>query len=100
MPLDRARIISALKQKGFIEGSGDHNYFLYHTTQNKMTNIFTKTSHGSGYKTLGDELVSKMAKQCKLPTKQFKEFVSCALSRESYEKLLVEAGHITLDKKK
>ena len=32
-----------------------------------------KTSHGSSHRGIGDDLVSKMAKQCKLPTREFRE---------------------------
>jgi hypothetical protein len=96
MPLDRRNVNSVLVQKGFFEESGDHNYFAYRTTQGKKTTIFTKTSHGSGHKQISDDLVGKMAKQCKLTGKQFRELIACTLSREGYESLLVAAGHVTL----
>lgn len=94
MPLERADIEGALSSKGFSKDpSGDHNYFRYYS-QGKKTQIYTKTSHGSKYKNLSDDLVSAMAKQCKLTTKQFKELVSCTMSGAEYEGMLATAGHI------
>jgi hypothetical protein len=99
MPLDRTDVEAALQQKGFqCESGKDHRYFTYYTTQNKKSSIYTKTSHGTKYKKLGDDLVSQMSKQCKLSTKQFKELVTCTLSRDSYEACRIADHHVTLDK--
>ena len=97
MRIKRDDIEAALVRKGFQKSAGDHSYFTYHTTQGKKTQIFTKTSHGSGYKVLSDDLVSKMSRQIKLKTAQFGELVSCSLTREQYESMLIAESHIALD---
>src|ERR1700734_2149875 len=86
MPLERRDVNSALEQKGFSSSSGDHEFFTYHTTGGKKTSVWTKTSHGTGHKTIGDPIVSLMAKQCGLTNQQFRQLVSCPLSRAAYEK--------------
>ena len=97
MPLDRADVEAALEKKGFQIENRDHRYFTYYTSQGKKTQIKTRTSHGTNYKKLGDDLVKAMSKQCGLTMPQFKDFVSCELSRDDYQAVLVSAGKVTLD---
>jgi predicted RNA binding protein YcfA (HicA-like mRNA interferase family) len=94
MPLDKRDVETALLKKGFVREEGDHSFFRYWTISGNKTSIYTKTSHGSGYKTLGDNLVSKMAKQCDLENNQFKQLVACPLTRSELEKILVNKGRI------
>jgi len=96
MPLERRLVESALEKKGFVAENSDHKHFTYHTLAGKKTSLWTKTSHGSGYKTLSDSLVSAMARQCGLTNGQFKQLVDCPLSQESLEGILVENGRIML----
>jgi hypothetical protein len=96
MPLERRTVAAALGKKGFSSSSGDHEFFTYYTVAGKKTSVWTKTSHGTGHKTLADPLVSAMAKNCGLTTPQFKLLVDCPLSRADYEKLLLESGRIRL----
>jgi len=100
MPLDRSEVENALEQKGFAVTEGDHKFFTYHTIKGKKTQIFTKTSHGSKYRKLGDDLVNAMSKQCKLTMPQFKQLVACTLDQTEYQKLLVAAGYITVEPEK
>jgi hypothetical protein len=97
MPLDRSDVESALLLKGFTLSETHHKFFTYHTTQGKKTHINTHTSHGTGYKNLGDDLVKAMSRQCGLTMPQFKQLVSCTLDRNAYQQILVQAGKITLD---
>jgi hypothetical protein len=97
MPLERAQIEASLTAKGFVSEDRDHRYFFYYTTQGKRSHVNTKVSFGTKYKNLGDDLVSLMAKQCKLTNKAFKELVSCTLSRDDYESSLVAQQILTLD---
>ena len=91
--LKRDQVESSLERKGFTLDAGDHRYFklMY---QGKYTGIFTKTSRGTKYKTLGDDLVKKMAHQIKLTTKQFVEFVDCKMSGEDYIRVLDAADEL------
>jgi len=97
MPLERRLVEAALEKKGFAPTGGNHSYFTFHTRAGKKTSVWTKTSHGSGYKTLTDNLVSLMAKQCGLTNGQFKQLVECSLSREAMEQILLENGRIKLE---
>jgi len=94
MPLDRRDVEKALQQKGFDPSSGDHSFFAFYTMSGKKTSVWTKTSRGSGHKTLGDNLVSAMAKQCGLTKGQFLQLIDCPLSREELERILIESGRI------
>lgn len=80
--------------KGFHQKEGDHHYFIFRTAEGKKTAVFTKTSHGTGYRTIGDPLLGQMAKQCKLTKARFLELVDCTLTGEAYEAFLEANGHI------
>lgn len=54
-PLDRDDVEAGLKKKGFTEEDGDHRFYKLNVGD-KYTGIFTKTSRGKKYKTLGDDL--------------------------------------------
>ena len=94
MNLERAKVEQNLPKKGFQEErDGDHVFFLFFHG-GKKTHIRTKVSHGSKYKTLGDDLVSKMAKQCKLTAKDFRSLAECTLSHTEYVSILVGSGEL------
>ena len=94
MPLDRSDVEAALQRKGFAMTEGDHRFFTYHTLTGKKSSVWTKTSHGSAYKSLGDTLVAAMAKQCGVTKPQFTQLIACPLSRQELEKHLIETGRI------
>jgi len=96
MPLERRDVEASLTRKGFVPSEGNHSFFTYHTMAGLKTSVWTKTSHGSGYKTLGDGLVNAMAKQCGLTTGQFKSLVGCPLSQKEVEEALIKNGRINL----
>jgi hypothetical protein len=94
MNLERSKIRENLPKKGFVEQvDRDHIFYHFHY-EGKKTRIRTHVSHGSKYKILGDHLVSTMAKQCKLTTKNFKGLAECTVSHEDYIDLLKEAGEV------
>ena len=87
-------IESALEQKGFTRVEGDHSWFIYYALDGKKTPIKTKTSHGPGGTSIGDPLLSAMAKQCSLTKKRFLELVDCSLDREGFEATVKKQGAI------
>jgi hypothetical protein len=91
---DVRKIEASLEAKGFERSEGDHSYFLYRTREGKKTTARTKTSHTPKMKSIGDDLLGKMARQCHLTKPQFLEFVDCSLDRRKYEKLLVAQGFL------
>ena len=96
MPFERDDIEASLRRKGFVEGGSDHRHFTYRTNAGQKTSVWTKTSHGSGYKTLSDHLVQLMARQCGLTRAQFASLAACPLTREAFERILIETGRIRL----
>jgi predicted RNA binding protein YcfA (HicA-like mRNA interferase family) len=98
MPLERRDVEASLAKKGFVASKGDHRFFTYYTLAGLKTSTWTKTSHGSGYKTLGDGLVNAMAKQCGLTTGQFKDMVGCPLSQNEVEAIFIKNRRINLGK--
>lgn len=94
MSLERSKVKTNLPKKGFVE-TDDRDHIFYHFFhEGKKTHIRTHVSHGSKYKTLGDGLVSTMAKQCKLTTKNFKKLAECTLSHEDYVAELKSSGEV------
>jgi hypothetical protein len=94
MPLERRDVETSLQKKGFVVSSGDHSFFTYCTQTGQKTSVWTKTSHGSSQKTLGDDLLSKMGKQCGLTKGQFTQLVECPLTRDVFEGMLLKSGRI------
>lgn len=94
MQRDKRDVEAALAAKGFERDLGDHRFFVFHTIEGLRTPVRTKTSHGTSTRSIGDELLSQMARQCKLSRKDFILLVDCPLSREDYERRLIEAGAI------
>ena len=88
--------MSSLIKKGFVQQDGykDHYFFTYYTKNGKKTDIFTKLSRGSSYKTIGDPLLASMAKQCRLDKKNFLNLIDCPLDRDAYENILTSKNDI------
>lgn len=64
MPRKQSDVEKSLLAKGFRAKEGDHNHFNYYSRAGKKTAVFTKTSHGE--REINDNLLSCMARQCKL----------------------------------
>lgn len=94
MNLERSKIQANLLKKGFVESDDRRHIFYHFMHEGKKTNIRTQVSHGTKYKTLGDDLVSKMASQCKLNAARFRGLAECTLSHEEYIDLLKASGDI------
>ena len=89
MQRDKIKIESSLQSKGFQKEKKDHRVFIYYTINGERTLVKTKTSHGNRkYKSIGNTLLGKMAKQCKLNFGQFIDLIDCPLNRNEYEDLL------------
>ena len=94
MTRDKAVIEAALAQKGFRLDNGDHNYYIYYNLAGKKTAKKTKTSHGSGYKSIGDPLLGQMAKQVGLTKPNFLQLVDCTLDQKGYEKIAFSTTNV------
>lgn len=92
MTLKRRVVESALERKGFTKiRDTKHSHFLYVTRDGLKTSVRTMISHGKTGADIGDSLVARMARQCRISRKEFENLVDCSLSREDYEDLLIAA---------
>jgi predicted RNA binding protein YcfA (HicA-like mRNA interferase family) len=96
MARSRTVVEAALTKKGFQETEGDHHFFVYQTKKGKKSLARTKTSHSM--KDISDDLLSQMAKQCKVSKRQFLDLIDCDIERDGYENLLSKAGHVDANK--
>lgn len=92
MSRKQSDVEKSLEAKGFQRTTGDHNFFHYHSKAGKKSRVFTKTSHGA--REIDDNLLSQMAKQCKLSNKDFGLLTDCPLDRDSYEAKLIAQGAV------
>lgn len=95
MQRQRQAVQQGLSDKGFVEYERTkHTYYIYHTINGEKSAVRTLVSRGTKYRSLGDELLGTMAKQCKLSKANFIKLVDCPLAREEYEDLLRNDGHL------
>ena len=92
MQIDRDLIESSLETKGFVKEETHHRYF-YHEVNGKRTSAFTFTSHGSSFKSYGDNLLQKMKKQLRLDSlHQVSDLFKCPMSAGDYNDILKKKG--------
>ena len=95
MPIKAKLIDSGLCGKGFIKDDRHHLYYIYETIDGKKSTIKTKMSHNMrGSSDIDDNLVSAMARQCRLKISDFKKLIECPLSRDEYEEILRNADRL------
>ena len=94
MAHSRREVEAGLENKGFRKSNASHRYFIYYTMTGKKTTVRTMTSHGSGRKDISPELMSRMARQCKISKRDFTDLVTCPLSRDEYERKLDQRAAI------
>ena len=90
MTFTRRQVERALQRKGFRIRENDHRFFIYHTLDEKKTEVRTKTSHGKLGADIADPMIGRMAKQCRLTKKEFENLIECPLSQEEYQNILVK----------
>lgn len=82
MSLNPRDVASQLEHKfGFSRREGNHHFFSYEVAPEKW--VITKVSHNR--KPLSDGLVSKMARDLKVPTGFFRCMIQCTRSKADYE---------------
>ncbi|ABB24717.1 hypothetical protein [Pelodictyon luteolum] len=89
---EKRQIEGALERKGFTCRVTDHKYYYYYSLAGKKTLVKTKVSLGGKPKTIGGDLLSFMARQCKLTTPEFLELVDCTMDQKIYERVLFDRG--------
>lgn len=78
----------SLLKKGFKKYEGDHHFFLYFYDGKLVAK--TKVSHND--QDIGDGLISKMYKQCKVSKNQFLDLINCPLDEAGYIDILKNQG--------
>jgi hypothetical protein len=82
----------SFKRKGFGEVlGGAHVGYEYVVDGVKIASTYV--SHG-GSGDLGDDLISDMAKGCRLSRKEFLAFAKCEMSEAEYRAILIRKGLI------
>ena len=95
MATRKAREIKeGLIKKGFIAYQRDHTY-LFFSVEGRKSGVHTKISHGT--KEYGDNILSLVARQLHITTKQFDDLLDCPMSYEDYLTVLKEKKIITTD---
>ena len=86
MATRKAREIKeGLTKKGFITVQHDHTY-LFFSVEGRKSGIHTKISHGN--KEYGDNILSLVARQLRITTKQLDDLLDCPMSYEDYLAIL------------
>lgn len=92
MALARNGVEQQLSQKLLMElrqgKRADHRYYVLMIDGVKVAQ--THVSTGTSYKTLGNDLVSSMARQLYLTAPFFRDIVNCKKSRDDYLQCLKE----------
>lgn len=93
MPEKRLFIDQSLTKKGFKSANKSSHVYYQLIIDGKITNIRTKVSTGSQYKTIGNNLLSKMSKQLKMKSvAEFRRYIECTYSKDSYINFLKKEG--------
>lgn len=86
MATRKAREIKeGLTKKGFIAVQRDHPY-LFFSVEGRKSGIHTKISHGN--KECGDNILSLVARQLRITTKQLDDLLDCPMRYEDYLAIL------------
>jgi hypothetical protein len=88
MPLERAKLESALTAKGFqgLEGAKHTRFRLF--VDGKLTSVMTFVSRGSGYRVLDDSLLAAISRQLHLSKAELLRLAECTLTGGAYVQLL------------
>ena len=89
MALKRTDVVSGLPKKGFRRVLRKKHIGFTHVDKDGIkTGVSTLVSRGTSYGTIGDDLVTRMARQCNLSKSDFLRLVDCTLSADDYTKKL------------
>ena len=89
--LNAIKTKQSLLKKGFIESKGgDHHFYLFYYEGK----LITKTKLSRNNQDIGNDLISKMYKQCKISKQQFFDLIDCPLTGAGYITILKQQGLI------
>jgi len=79
-----------LLKKGFTPAEGDHHFYLFFLDGKVVAKI--KVSHND--QEIGDSLISKMYRQCRINKSEFFDLINFPLDKQGYIKILKDQGII------
>lgn len=82
MPIERRLLEQMLRDIGFVVSQRDHRVFELYFGGRRI--VYTKTSRGTGYRTLHEPLVAEVARQLRIPREFLYELVRGTKTREDY----------------
>ena len=80
----------SLLKKGFKQAEGKHHFYLFYYEGK----VVAKTMLSHNDQDIGDNLISKMYKQCKISKSQFFDLINCPLDKQGYIDILKKQGII------
>lgn len=91
--IPRSTIRKSLRDKGFQPKQGRKHELWYLWMCGKRTAIKTRVSRGTQYKDYGDDLLSEMKRQLRLPNlSSTTKFLKCPITGAEYLSILREQG--------
>jgi hypothetical protein len=86
---------AALRKKGFrCDRSGKHIWYYFRDSNGEDSDVKVMMSHGMAGSSLSADLLSRMARQLHLSTRQFLALIDCPLDEAGYRAILEELGII------
>ena len=90
---DREAIERGLLKKGFAKkDGGDHHRYIFLSHDGKKTSIHTKMSRGTRHRLVSTPLITLMARQCRLSTREFLALVDCPMTETAYREITAKQG--------
>jgi predicted RNA binding protein YcfA (HicA-like mRNA interferase family) len=91
MPRKHREVRAGLTAKGFVEEpQRKHVHFVYEDLQGRTTIARTMISHDAAGNDIGDNLLSKMARQIGLKKRQFEDLIDCPMTRDEFNEIVAK----------
>ena len=90
--MDYRELQSALKSKGNTSENREGHHIFYFVEVDGKEYRATKVSH-SARGQIDDNILSQIARQMRLTTKELRNFVACLIDREKWLQLWSQRGH-------
>lgn len=90
MPLERREVERTLRELGFVSSERDHEVFELYVNRRHV--IFVQVSRGWAYRTLGEPILAKIAREMRVTRPFLYELVRGTKTREDYLEELRKHG--------
>ncbi|MDP3442257.1 MAG: type II toxin-antitoxin system HicA family toxin [Ignavibacteria bacterium] len=89
------KVKNVLTSKGFLfkrDGGKHHKYYVLVDPNGKLTNITTHFSHNG--EDIDDYLISRMSKQLRLSSGEFRKLIDCSIDYNKYINILKDKDEL------